>query len=411
MVKHEPIKSASLEVNHVNEQFTAAALYQVSADFKRFNQKYNMTRQPLWKTELSYLADCEGEALLNNLGREGFTQLDWGFYVGSNANIAATGFGINEPDLKGNSWSPLQNNKQWPLPQENWKGDEITRGIKKMARLFGADEVGIARLDRRWVYSHWYDEETGQAYPIVFSDEPGFEVYREPQRLGNGTMVIPASMQYAVVMLFDMEYQGITEAPRLTQMATTISAYSLLTATTIMLAEAIRAMGYQAIPSSNCTALNIPLAIDAGLGELGRNAKLITPRFGPRCRIAKVITDLPLNADHPVSFGATKFCESCRECVKHCPAGAIPAGKRSYKPRGEFNNSGVLQWQVHHLKCKEYWSRIGTNCGLCIAHCPYNQPPRTGLYLEKHPRVAQWAAAWRRFSHNDKGRRQDFWHN
>ena len=40
-----------------------------------------------------------------------------------------------------------------------------------------------------------------------------------------------------------------------------------------------------------------PLAIMAGLGELSRIGILITPEFGPRVRLCKVFTDLPLQAD------------------------------------------------------------------------------------------------------------------
>ena len=40
----------------------------------------------------------------------------------------------------------------------------------------------------------------------------------------------------------------------------------------------------------------------AGLGEYGRLGLLITPEFGPRVRIGKIFTDLPLSHDEPRSF-------------------------------------------------------------------------------------------------------------
>lgn len=132
-------------------------------------------------------------------------------------------------------------------------------------------------------------------------------------------------------------------------------------------------LGYNAIPSANCTALSIPLAIDGGLGELGRNAKLIHPVFGPMARICKVITDLPLEPDVPVVTGASVFCETCGKCADGCPARAIPKGPRSYEPKGEFNSSGVRQWQVDHRRCYEFWKGVGTNCGLCLVRCPFNK--------------------------------------
>jgi len=59
------------------------------------------------------------------------------------------------------------------------------------------------------------------------------------------------------------------------------------------LAEFIRLLGHDAIPAGNDMALSIPLAVDAGLGELGRNGLLITKEFGPRLRLCKVFTNLP----------------------------------------------------------------------------------------------------------------------
>jgi reductive dehalogenase len=253
-----------------------------------------------------------------------------------------------------------------------------TRLIRKAAQQFFADEVGFCLLDRKWVYSHWFDEETKQDYPIKFSDEPGYEAYQEPTQLEDRTQVIPRGMQYVIVLIHEMDERGIATAPTLTQMATTRSTYSRISFITVALAEFIRGLGYNAIPSANDTALSIPLAIDAGLGELGRNAKLITPRFGPRCRISKVITDLPLAVGHARTWGVTEFCNVCRKCAKNCPSQAIPLGERSFDRAGVFNHQGVLQWQVDHMKCIEYQADVGTNCGICIRTCPFNKSKHWG---------------------------------
>ena len=44
----------------------------------------------------------------------------------------------------------------------------------------------------------------------------------------------------------------------------------------------IRNLGYKAEPTMNDTALAIPYALKAGLGEYGRHGLVITPEFGPR---------------------------------------------------------------------------------------------------------------------------------
>jgi len=69
-------------------------------------------------------------------------------------------------------------------------------------------------------------------------------------------------------------------------------------------------LGYRAVATMNDTALAIPYALKAGLGEYGRHGLLITKEFGPRVRIGKIFTDLPLAYDRPTSFGVTRVSPS-----------------------------------------------------------------------------------------------------
>ena len=373
------------------EQPGAAARYEVGKNYRRFDQKRNLIYQGEWNPAFAGLSrtdlsQAREEKLKRNL--PGFTRLDWAYQMAATANSNATGFVINVPNSGGTSWRGIAkvaigSEAIDGLPEYRGEPGVNARTIKKMAAMFGADDVGICRLDRRWVYSHYYDPQTKESYPIHFSDEAGFEGYTEPGMLEDRSQVIPAGMKYAIVFIHEMDYKGIATAPTLTQMATTLRTYSEISLTTIAMAEFIRGLGYRAIPSANCTALNIPMAIDAGLGELGRNAKLIHPRFGPRCRISKVITDLPLEVDIPLAFGVTAFCDTCKKCAQACPGEAIPTGDRSFEPVGEFSNYGVLQWQVDHGRCKKFQAKVGTNCGICLHSCPYNKPDGTGHWLVK----------------------------
>ncbi len=352
---------------------TVAELYQVQPNYQRFNQKFNLTRQRLWEPAMRQLAE-EREASLARLvaeGKRGYSALDWAFYQASQGNLRNTGFSINAPNVTGNGWRPLNNER----PARRWKGSpvEASRVLRKVGRLFRADMVSFAPLDRRWVYSHYFDEETGRDYPIKFTDEPGYEHYTQPGLAQDRALVIPKEVQYAVVMLFEMDEEGIARAPTPIEHATVMAAYSRISFATVMVAEFLRGLGYHAIPSANCTALNIPLAIEAGLGQLGRNAKLINPKFGPRCRIAKVLTDLPVEVGSPQELGITEFCDVCGKCARRCPPQAIPYGERSLEPVNECNSAGVLQWQVDHKKCVEFQAKAGTNCGICLRVCPFNK--------------------------------------
>jgi len=57
-----------------------------------------------------------------------------------------------------------------------------------------------------------------------------------------------------------------------------------------------------------------------GMGEIGYSKLLLTPEFGPRQRLAFILTDAPLDPD-PLFEG--KLCDRCMMCVKECGGGAI----------------------------------------------------------------------------------------
>jgi len=239
----------------------------------------------------------------------------------------------------------------------------VTRIIKKAAVYFGADLVGICKLDRRWVYSRSYMEEP----------------YRGPgSRLVNGEsgpQEIPEEFQYAVVMGFEEEYDLIRYFPSYIAHATTSMGYSRMAITNGYMSAFIRNLGFRAIDcTTNDVALSIPMAMQAGLGELGRSGLLVTPQFGPRVRISKVITDLPLLADAPLEFGVTEFCNVCKKCADMCPSQAIMFGERTAEPNNVSNAAGILKWPIDAEKCRIYWSRANRPCVNCIAVCPYNKP-------------------------------------
>jgi reductive dehalogenase len=148
-----------------------------------------------------------------------------------------------------------------------------------------------------------------------------------------------------------------------------------VTATT--LAEFIRCLGYRALPAGNGVGLSIPMAIDAGLGELGRLGLLITPKYGPRVRLAKVITDMPLIPDQPISFGVVEFCEKCMLCAEDCPSNSIAKGPRTWEGKSVSNNPGVFKWYIQPKSCYDY---NGFSCSNCKRVCPFTKPNNSWLH-------------------------------
>jgi reductive dehalogenase len=248
---------------------------------------------------------------------------------------------------------------RWQIPLEPAPVSDparMARKVKKVARWFGADLVGICELNPLWVYSHWGDH-TAKLSQLAKTGD---------------LLDVPKEYKYAIVMAFEMDYQDIQRSPAVTPAIDL--GYAKMAFTAPSVAEFIRFLGFTAIPCGNDTVLSIPLAVDAGLGELGRHGLLITEEFGPRVRLAKVLTDLPLEADKPIDLGVQHFCENCEKCVDSCPSGAILKGARIDKPRDISNNSGILKWPIDVDNCLNWWAKNGTGCSNCIRSCTWNKP-------------------------------------
>jgi reductive dehalogenase len=249
------------------------------------------------------------------------------------------------------SWEDGVNETKYPVSDPA----QMSARVKQVAKLYGASLVGICEIDQRWVYSHYFDRATN--------------AYSE--------LEIP--YKYAVVMGIEMDWAAIETAPGLDASAATAVAYSRMAEIAPSVAKYIRALGYPAVPCGNDTAQSIPLAIDAGLGQLGRCGLLVSPQFGPRQRLCKVLTDLPLQPDQPIDFGLHKFCPKCGICAKLCPAQAIRREARTVEQTSISNRTGILRWPVDVAKCYLFWQANGTDCSVCVAACPWGWPVRRWL--------------------------------
>lgn len=251
--------------------------------------------------------------------------------------------------------------RRWSFQSERLQVDDpmlMADEIKAVARWFGADLVGCCELDMRWVYSVWGDH-NAKLGPEVKVGDP---------------VVLPEGCTNAVAFAVQMDYDDMMRSPAV--IPSTDLGYSRMAFVATSVAEYIRLLGYTAVPSGNDMALTIPICIDAGLGELSRSGLLITAEYGPRVRIAKVFTNLPLEPDEPVDLGVQAFCEVCKKCADHCPGKAITHGDKTAEARMDCNNSGVRKWQIDAEKCLAWWVKNGTaGCANCIRACPWNKPP------------------------------------
>jgi epoxyqueuosine reductase QueG len=94
-------------------------------------------------------------------------------------------------------------------------------------------------------------------------------------------------------------------------------------------------------------------AVLAGLGTLGRNSLLITPGFGPRVRLACLLTEAPLEETPSVQ---EDLCVGCNACVRDCPAEAIQAPEQG-RP-----------YKINRFACRAY-RQAGLVCSVCLKVC------------------------------------------
>jgi epoxyqueuosine reductase len=309
------------------------------------------------ESELQALERERARALAS---RPGFQARDLALARAAGTLVSLQG-GPNSPNRGLLGWQPLRPPRSEDGMRGGWVDpEEATRDVKIAARFLGADLVGICGLDPRHVYSHELD---GKAVAFEEVEQP----YEDEEK-----RVIPNSCRHVVAYAVRMSGETVKRAPTALTVAASNMTYSQLAHLGAALAEFIRAMGYIAIPTINDTASSTPFAVEAGLGELGRHNRLITPEYGPMVRLGKLITNLQLIPDSPIDAGVVEFCRSCAKCAEACPAGALSFSPGpSFEPAGPWNNPGHEAWFEDAVKCFSYLREITTSCMICFSVCPF----------------------------------------
>ncbi|MCW5772234.1 MAG: 4Fe-4S dicluster domain-containing protein [Rhodospirillaceae bacterium] len=176
--------------------------------------------------------------------------------------------------------------------------------------------------------------------------------------------------KYAITIGIPMRRAIMVEAPAPRAATEVMRAYRYGGGAAVRLAERIRAMGWPAKAfgeTKTTDLLHIPVALKAGIGQLGKHGSMISRDFGSNFRLVSVATDLPLATDAPVDIGVDDLCASCRRCTLDCPAGAISDKKQLVR--------GERKWYVDFDRCAPYFSETG-GCAICIEACPWSEPGR-----------------------------------
>ena len=213
--------------------------------------------------------------------------------------------------------------------------EKMTRQIKAKARELGAGIVGICEMKDEYLV------------------EGAKNKYR-----------------FAISLGLPMDRDKMLHAPGHTSAMEVQTVYIRASYLTVDLARHIRSLGWpaQGLPiHSSSEYLHIPIAIAAGIGELGKHGSLICKEYGSNFRLTTVVTDLPLVTDEAVDIGVDDVCTTCQACTVACPPDAIFSEKQWVR--------GTKKWYVDFDRCTPYFcSTYG--CGICLEVCPWSEPGR-----------------------------------
>jgi reductive dehalogenase len=226
--------------------------------------------------------------------------------------------------------------------------------LKGFALHLGADLARCGPLNPAFIYTHvgktWHDPARRYAAPITLDHT------------------------HAISIAVALRPEQMQAGPVLSMISEVMRAYTQLDTVTTTLAAYIRSLGYRARAHVLCNyqVLCIPVAIEAGMGQLGRHGVMVTRELGSNLKLATVTTELGLAQDPPIDLGIDEFCQDCKICAETCPSGAISFG-------GKKVIRGVEKWAINPQACYRVWQETGTDCGVCLASCPWNKP-RTAFH-------------------------------
>lgn len=230
-------------------------------------------------------------------------------------------------------WRELAKHRDGPVNPERRQVDDVaamTAEIKERALALGADKVGIAPMEPRFI-----------------------------------DMGVELNHPFAIAMICHESYYRVLEGTDAVDMEA-MNAYMRCADIATELARQIREeLGYPALAHHNGSTQvqAIPLMHRAGLGELGKHGSLINPDLGANFRPAIVTTDLPLVPDEPVEFGVQDYCLTCNLCTNNCPGDAV---SKDY-----IVTDGIRRWLIDIEKCLPVSRLREDYCHICVDVCPY----------------------------------------
>ncbi len=257
---------------------------------------------------------------------------------------------------------------------------ELSDKIKKLALHVGFTDCGIAPAAKLTVDAqrlrNWLNNgmHAGMKYMKNY-----FE------KRANPSLLVPGTKSVIVVLLnyFPSEQQNSINNMFVSKYA---YGYDYHLVVKSMLKKLRKFINEELIPINgrvfvdSAPVLERALASLAGLGWIGKNANLISPKYGSFCFIGELMVDIELAHNNPIR----DFCGDCTKCIQACPIGAI-TNNRTIDSR-----KCISYWTIEYKGSideslqQKFENRI-FGCDICQDVCPWNRKAKPNNVQEFRP--------------------------
>jgi epoxyqueuosine reductase len=243
----------------------------------------------------------------------------------------------------------------------------LVSAIKTRARELGFIDCGITHPGPS-AHGDRLDEWLAKGYAGTMR-----YLHRQAQRRKDPGLILPGAR--SVVVVLDNYYQADAEAdlrpPRIAKYARGHDYHHVTGRRLGALAEFLREQG-AALTRTYADAGPVPereLAQRAGLGWIGKNTMLVSPRAGSFFFIGSIFTDLALSSDAPFE---SDRCGSCTRCLDACPTDAF------IEPRVLDATRCISYLTIEQRgpipeELAERMEGYAFGCDICNDVCPWNQ--------------------------------------
>nr|UZH91593.1 reductive dehalogenase [uncultured bacterium] len=339
----------------------------------------------------SYISAAEQAARREEQSRQHQQWLEQNIPGWSLRDIAFSG-SAGEGSVRNSFMGPMEapTPEELGVPKYAGTPEENSLVVQSALRFFGCMSVGFLELDPNTTEKFIYSYEPGGVEEITWKADGPYETETEHAHPLDARNVIVMANQES----HELWHRSNTELQAQIR-------YGRAANIQVRVQEFLRTLGYWALSEGGNGTGNAPaLGIMAGMGELGRIQRMITPEYGPTVGVFRYITDMPLAPGKPIDAGFWKFCHTCKKCAEACGEGALSlADEPTWDPAenatpytpvdghdpteipgalpaqpGGWHQGGAKVFYEDSRKCRAWKMHANTcNAGRCHGVCTYTK--------------------------------------